>query len=49
MGDMADLLREQGEMAQDSHDMGICDGYCQLCYDEMTPEEKNILTNTSSR
>lgn len=43
MGEMADYIIEQGEMARDLHDVGLCDGYCQLCYEEMSLEERKAF------
>ncbi len=40
MGEMADDLIDQEINSLNQHRRGECDGYCQHCYDEMSPAEK---------
>lgn len=40
MGDIANDIIEQGLDELSNHQRGLCDGYCQECYAEMTEEEQ---------
>ncbi len=46
MGDQADYSIEDGEDALFNHEQGLCVGFCQYCFEEMSEEDQqSILQN----